>query len=172
MVPVLHPRGTVSVCVASAVDLAGLGLAPGGRRDRDVRTRRLCPSPACRHTGMTRHLMLAIVAVVMFGALHLNVGLIPVGDGLGWDGEEYARMLRRGWDRGGTNTALRPMIVWLAQPAFEMTRDVVRAFDITNYVYVGLLAFLYSRFMERYGASMLTCALAVLCISVSAAFQL
>jgi hypothetical protein len=116
--------------------------------------------------------MMAIVAVAVFGALHLNVGLIPVSDGLGWDGEEYARMLGRGWDRGGTNTALRPMIVWLAQPAFEMTRSVVRAFDLTNYVYVGLLAFLYLRVMERYGAPLLTCAVAIVCISVSAAFQL
>ena len=129
-------------------------------------------TPRERMAVLMPHLLVAAAAVVIFAALHVNVGLIPVSDGLGWDGEEYARMLRRGWDRGGTNTALRPMIVWLAQPAFEMTRDVVRAFDITNYVYVALLAFLYSRFMERYGASMLACAVAVLCISVSAGFQL
>jgi hypothetical protein len=129
-------------------------------------------TPRERMALLMPHLIIAIAAVLMFAALHVNVGLIPVSDGLGWDGEEYARMLQRGWDRGGPNTALRPMIVWLAQPAFEMTRDVVRAFDITNYVYVALLAFLYSRFMERYGAAMLTCAVAVLCFSVSAAFQL
>lgn len=121
---------------------------------------------------LVSHLMLAAVVMVIFAALHARVGLIPVGDGEGWDGAEYSRMLRGGWERGGANTALRPMIVWLAQPAYSMTVNVVQAFDFTNYVYVGLLVFLFSRFMERYGASMLTRAVAILCIGVSNAFPL
>jgi hypothetical protein len=64
------------------------------------------------------------------------------------------------------------MIVWLARPAYEATWNVVRAFDINNYFYVGLLAFLFSRFMDRYGASRLTCAVTIVCISLSNAFQL
>jgi hypothetical protein len=125
-----------------------------------------------RAATLVPHLMVAVLAMVIFGALHLTVGRITVGDGLGWDGAEYAAMLQRGWDRGGSNTALRPMIVWLAQPAYELTRNVVQAFDITNYLYVGLLMFLFSRVMERYGASRLTGAVAIVCLSVSNAFQL
>jgi hypothetical protein len=118
------------------------------------------------------HVAMAAVAIAIFGVLHVTSGRITVGDGLGWDGEEYARMLQRGWDRGGANTALRPMIVWLAQPAYELTRNVVKAFDITNYVYVGLLTFLFSCFMQRYGASILTRAVVIVCISLSNAFPL
>ena len=115
---------------------------------------------------------MAIVAMVIFGAMHTWIGRIPVADGEGYDGADYASMLRGGWDQGGTNTALRPLIVWLAQPAYALTGNVVRAFDITNYVYVGLLAFLFSRLMERYGASTLTCAVAIVCVALSSAFQL
>ena len=115
---------------------------------------------------------MAIVAVAMFGALHLWIGRIPVADGEGYDGADYASMLRGGWEQGGPNTALRPLIVWLAQPAYALTGNVVLAFDISNYVYVGLLAFLLSRLMERYGASTLTRAVAIACVSLSNAFQL
>jgi hypothetical protein len=115
---------------------------------------------------------MAVVAMAIFGALHLVVGRIPVGDGEGWDGAEYAAMLRGGWDRGGPNTALRPLVVWLARPAYTQTWNVVQAFDITNYVYVGVLAFVFSRFMARYGASTLTSGVAIVCISMSNAFQL
>ena len=125
-----------------------------------------------RAASLVPHLCMAVVAIAIFGGLHLIVGRITVGNGLGWDGEEYVRMLQRGWDRGGTNTALRPMIVWLAQPGYELTRNVVRAFDMTNYLYVGLLVFLLSRLMERYGASRLTSVVAILCISVSNALVL
>ena len=59
---------------------------------------------------------MAIVAMVIFGALHLWIGRIPVADGEGYDGADYASMLRGGWDQGGSNTALRPLIVWLASP--------------------------------------------------------
>jgi hypothetical protein len=129
------------------------------------------PAPS-RASLLVPHLCMAVAAMAIFAGLHLTVGRIIVGDGLGWDGAEYAAMLQRGWDRGGSNTALRPMIVWLAQPAYELTRNVVQAFDMTNYVYVGLLVFLLSRLMERYGASRLTSVVAILCISVSNAFVL
>jgi len=115
---------------------------------------------------------MALAAMIIFGALHVQVGRIPVMNGLGWDGTEYALMLRGGWDRGGPNTALRPMVIWLAQPVYRQIWNVVQAFDITNYIYVGLLAFLLSRLMERYGASILTCAVAIVCISLSSPFQL
>ena len=118
------------------------------------------------------HSTMAIVAMVIFGALHLWIGRIPVADGEGYDGADYASMLRGGWDQGGSNTALRPLIVWLAQPAYALTGNVVQAFDMTNYVYVGLLAFLLSRLMERYGASTLTRAVAIVCVSLSNVSQL
>jgi hypothetical protein len=61
--------------------------------------------------------------------------------------------------------------VWLAQPAYAPDH-VAQAFDITNYVYTGLLAFLLSLLMERYGASLTLRIIAILCISASNGFRL
>jgi hypothetical protein len=125
-----------------------------------------------RASTLTTHLALAIVAVVIYGALHVPLGRIPVEDGVGWDGHDYAVMLQDGWESGGPNTQLRPLIVWLAQPAYIATGHVAQAFDVTNYFYTGLLAFLFSRLMEWYGASTLARIIAIVCITASNAFRL
>jgi hypothetical protein len=121
---------------------------------------------------MMRHLMLALVAVLIYGALHVPLGRIPVNDGQGWDGTDYAAMLQDGWAAGGPNTQLRPLVVWLAQPAYAVTGSAALAFDITNYLFTGVLAFLFSRLMESYGASSLARWVAIICISASNAFRL
>jgi hypothetical protein len=121
---------------------------------------------------VVKHLTMAIVAMVIYGALHIPLGRIPVADGQGWDGSDYGAMLEGGWARGGPNTALRPLIVWLVQPAYAVTGHVAQAFDVTNYIFTGLLAFLFSLLMEWYGASMMARAIAIICISASNAFRL
>ena len=121
---------------------------------------------------MVKHLTMVIVAMVVYGALHIPLGRIPVADGQGWDGSDYGAMLEGGWARGGPNTALRPLIVWLVQPAYVLTGHVAQAFDITNYVFTGLLALLFSRLMEWYGASTMARTVAIICISASNAFRL
>jgi hypothetical protein len=121
---------------------------------------------------VVKHLTMAIVAMVIYGALHIPLGRIPVADGQGWDGSDYGAMLEGGWARGGPNTALRPLIVWLVQPAYAVTGHVAHAFDVTNYIFTGLLAFLFSLLMEWYGASMMARAIAIICISASNAFRL
>jgi hypothetical protein len=121
---------------------------------------------------VVKHLIMAIVAMVIYGALHIPLGRIPVADGQGWDGTDYAAMLQDGWAEGGPNTALRPLIVWLAQPAYAITGHIAQAFDVTNYVYTGLLAFLFSRLMEWYGASTIVRTIAIVCISASNAYRL
>ena len=121
---------------------------------------------------MRRHLMLAVVAVVIYGALHVPLGRIPVNDGQGWDGRDYAVMLEDGWASGAVNTQLRPLIVWLAGPAYDLTGSPAVAFDIMNYVYAGLLAFLLSLLMERYGAPLSARAVVIVCIALSNALRL
>lgn len=121
---------------------------------------------------MVRHLTMAIVAMVIFGALHIPLGRIPVANGAGWDGIDYVAMLEKGWRAGGPNTQLRPLVVWLAQPAYAVTGSPAQAFDVTNYVFTGLLAFLFSLLMEWYGASTLVRWIAIVCISVSNAYRL
>jgi hypothetical protein len=115
---------------------------------------------------------MAIVAMVIYGALHIPLGRIPVANGAGWDGIDYVAMLEKGWRAGGPNTQLRPLVVWLAQPAYAVTGSPALAFDITNYVFTGLLAFLFSLLMEWYGASSLARWIAIVCISASNAYRL
>jgi hypothetical protein len=125
-----------------------------------------------RPQRVVKHLTMAIVAMVIYGALHIPLGRIPVADGAGWDGIDYVAMLEKGWAAGGPNTQLRPLIVWLAQPAYAVTGSPAQAFDLTNYVFTGLLAFLFSRLMEWYGASSLARWIAIVCISVSNVYRL
>lgn len=121
---------------------------------------------------MVKHLTMAIVAMVIFGALHIPLGRIPVANGAGWDGIDYVAMLEKGWKAGGPNTQLRPLVVWLAQPAYAVTGSPAQAFDVTNYAFTGLLALLFSLLMEWYGASTLVRWIAIVCISVSNAYRL
>ena len=36
--------------------------------------------------GVVKHLTKALLAMVIYGALHVPLGRIPVADGAGWDG--------------------------------------------------------------------------------------
>jgi len=121
---------------------------------------------------VVKHLTMAIVAMVIYGALHIPLGRIPVADGAGWDGIDYVAMLQDGWAAGGPNTQLRPFVVWLAQPVYAVTGSAAQAFDVANYFFTGLLAFLFSALMEWYGASSLARWIAIVCISASNAYRL
>ena len=70
---------------------------------------------------MVKHLTMALLAMVIYGALHVPLGRIPVANGAGWDGIDYVAMLEKGWKAGGPNTELRPLIVWLARPELFAT---------------------------------------------------
>jgi hypothetical protein len=122
--------------------------------------------------GVVKHLTMAIVAMVIYGALHIPLGRIPVANGAGWDGIDYVAMLEDGWKAGGPNTQLRPLVVWLAQPAYAVAGSPAQAFDITNYLFTGLLALLFSLLMDWYGASSLARWIAIVCVSVSNAYRL
>lgn len=121
---------------------------------------------------MVKHLTMAIVAMVVYGALHIPLGRIPVANGAGWDGIDYVAMLEKGWAAGGPNTQLRPLVVWLAQPAYLVSGSPAQAFDVTNYVFAGLLALVFSLLMEWYGASTLARWIAIVCIGASNAYRL
>jgi hypothetical protein len=121
---------------------------------------------------VVKHLTMALVAMVIYGALHIPLGRIPVANGAGCDGIDYVAMLEKGWKAGRPNTQLRPLIVWLARPAYLVTGSAAQAFDVANDVFTGLLAFLFSLLMEWYGASSLARWVALVCISASNAYRL
>lgn len=118
------------------------------------------------------HLLLALLAVAIFAIMHLTAGRIEVRNGEGWDGIDYTVMLRDGWIKGSVYSRLRPLVVWMNQPALAVTGDAVRAFDAMNFVYAGAFALLLSLLMERYGASRSHRAVAILCLGLSNGFRL
>ena len=118
------------------------------------------------------HLALALVLVLLFTLVHAVIGHIDVRSGEGYDGADYAAMLKNGWVAGSVFSRLRPLVVWLNQPAFALTGNVVRAFDIMNVVYVGVLGLLLSVLMERYGAPWSARAIAIACVGLSNGLRL
>ena len=121
--------------------------------------------------GLT-HLALALILVLLFALVHSVIGHIEVRSGEGYDGSDYASMLRSGWLTGSVFSRLRPLVVWLNQPAYAMTGNAVRAFDVMNFVYVGLFGLLLSLLMERYGASWSVRAVAIACVGLSNGLRL
>jgi hypothetical protein len=125
--------------------------------------------PTRRFAG---HIALGFVALLLFFALHLTTGRLEEGNGEGWDGTDYARMLRLGWASGTIITQYRPLIVWANGPAYAVTGNAVQAFDAMNYVYVFAVALLLSMLLDRYGAPFSVRAVAIVCICLSIPFRL
>jgi hypothetical protein len=122
--------------------------------------------------GISSHIALGLLAVVLFTLPHVVSGYIDTGNGEGWDGTDYARMLREGWATGTVITQNRPLVVWANWPAYAVTGNAVKAFDVMNYVYAFALAVMLSLMMERYGASTAARAVATVCIFLSIPFRL
>src|SRR5262245_3769232 len=80
------------------------------------------------------HIGLALVVVLLFAVMHSTAGRITVREGEGWDGYDYASMLEGGWVRGSVFSRLRPLVVWLNQPAYALTGSAIAAFDAMNFL--------------------------------------
>jgi len=46
---------------------------------------------------VVKHLTMALLAMVIYGALHVPLGRISVANGAGWDGIDYVAMLEKAW---------------------------------------------------------------------------
>jgi hypothetical protein len=123
-------------------------------------------------SGRSGHLALGGAAMVVFLALHLITGRIDVGNGSGWDVLDYATMLRDGWSGGSAHTQLRPLIVWLNAPLYAVLQRPVETFDVMNVIYAGGIATALSMLLQRYGATMMVRAVAILCITLTNHFRL
>jgi hypothetical protein len=97
------------------------------------------------------NLAIAAGAVTCFLVMVRATGLIPVSDGVGYDGGEYADLVVEGLDEGTPNTRLRPLVVLLARPAYLWTDDVVQSFRILNVFFAGALSLLTCLLADAYG---------------------
>jgi len=113
------------------------------------------------------NLGLALVAALLLILQSAALGTIATNKGLGWDGEDYARMLDVGIERGTPNTRLRPLIVLLGRPVFAATGDPIATFRVMNVVYAALLAWSLASLADAYGASRLSKAYFVVTLGLS-----
>jgi hypothetical protein len=93
---------------------------------------------------------LAAAGMTVFVAVRQMTGRIPVNDGRGWDGMDYAAMLTSGFDAGSANSALRPLVVLLTMPAQWILDSPVAAFKTMNLLFVGILSVAVCRLFARY----------------------
>jgi len=114
---------------------------------------------------------LAVAAMTLFVAVRQMTGRIPVNDGRGWDGMDYAAMLTSGFDAGSANSALRPLVVLLTMPAQWILDSPVAAFKAMNLLFAGILSVAVCRLFARYnpsvGARTLIVANLFLCIATA-----
>jgi len=114
---------------------------------------------------------LALAAVLLLFALQGVTGAIQVNEGRGWDGADYAVMLRDSLTSGTANTALRPLVVLLNRPAYRLLGSEVSAFRVMNFLYAALLSVaacrLFARYNPRVGARALLVLNLFLCIATA-----
>lgn len=101
-----------------------------------------------RDTRVDAALMLA--ALLLLFALQRVTGTIEVHEGRGWDGVDYAAMLRSSLTDGSPNAALRPLVVLLDRPAYWLLDSEVNAFRVMNFFYAGLMSIAVCRLFARY----------------------
>jgi hypothetical protein len=118
--------------------------------------------------------VLAAVGLLIFQSLTVTSGLIYAGDGLGWDGQGYARVMTHGLDAGSVTTRSRPLLPVVTRLPHALGLDVIASFRVMNVVYAFTLYLFVSLLLERYGASMRVRAVVVanlaLCIATSKMF--
>ena len=129
-----------------AVLLAAFALVLGG-----LVHRRRASSSANGHGLITPNVGLATIAVGLFVALVWTTGRIEVNDGLGYDGIQYAAMLESGLSAGGPMNRMRPLTLVLAGIPYYFTQDVVRSFELLNYAFVFIEAYLIAKLGDLYG---------------------
>jgi len=106
-------------------------------------------------TDDVRRLNLILSCGVMLAllALRLLQGEISVNGGFGYDGQDYARGLVEGVQRDKANIALRPLVLWVNQPLYRLTGNVIETFRMMNLLYAGLLAWALCSLFDRYSDS-------------------
>lgn len=114
-----------------------------------------------RRTAINVGLM--CVALLLAWSISLESGRIAEGDGLGYDGIEYAAMVIRRFDEGGPTQRLRPLVLALNQVVYDgvfhdaenndqarRTQDVIRTFRAMNVVWAALLALVLCAILDQY----------------------
>jgi hypothetical protein len=124
--------------------------------------------------GFARNIAIATVAVAVFGAVFVSSGKVDAGDGLGWDGRLYARMVTDGLAAGQANTEMRPLVILAVRVVHATGLDVLSSFEVVNVVSAFVLYLFAALLLDRDGLEWRARAVVVanlaLCIATSKMF--
>ena len=84
--------------------------------------------------NLISNLIVSLGSVTLFRLISLATGKITINEGLGYDGIHYAKMLTERLAAGSYNTQLRPFLILLTRIPYYFTGDVIKSFEIMNYV--------------------------------------
>jgi hypothetical protein len=123
---------------------------------------------------LVAHAGLAAAGVLIFQIAGITSGRIVAGEGLGWDGRGYARLMAEGLDHASEVTRTRPLLPLLTRVPHALGFDVISSFQVMNVLYAFTLYLFSVLILDAYGARMRVKALVVanlaLCIATSKMF--
>ena len=123
---------------------------------------------------LVAHAGLAAAGVLIFQMAVITSGRIVAGDGLGWDGRGYARLMAEGLDHASEITRTRPLLPLLTRVPHALGLDVIPSFQVMNVLYAFTLYLFSVLILDAYGARIRVKALVVanlaLCIATSKMF--
>jgi len=137
----------------------------------------MSPTDSARQTRSTRVAVncgIALLALLVFHGVSIGSGKLGEDRGLGWDGQFYGRMVAGAIAEGRANTQTRPLLVLVTRIPHAFGLDIVRSFELMNYVYAFVLYLAASFILHRYGANtrvrLVVVANLALCIATSKMF--
>lgn len=128
-------------------------------------------SPTARFMS---HVALGVMGLLIFQALTLTSGRIDEGDGLGWDGRNYASLMTGGLDQGSAVARSRPLLPVVTRIPHALGLDVVLSFQLMNAIYAFTLYLFTALIIDLYDRRMRVKAIVIgnlaLCIATSKMF--
>jgi hypothetical protein len=110
--------------------------------------------PGGRSARLGVNLGIAGAVLALVTSIFLQSGRTVESGGLGYDGEMYAIMTSDALYRGGDNPRMRPLVILANQLVFDVAvPDVIRAYQVMNFVYTAALALLLCGILDQYGVS-------------------
>jgi hypothetical protein len=127
-----------------------------------------------RRRRLVVHAGLAAAGVLIFQLLLMTSGRVLAGDGLGWDGRGYARVMAEGLDFGSEVTRTRPLLPLVTRIPYSLGLDVIPSFQLMNAIYAFTLYLFTALILDAYGAGTRVKALIIgnlaLCVATSKMF--
>ena len=110
--------------------------------------------PGGRSARLGVNLGIAGAVLALVTSIFLQSGRTVESGGLGYDGETYAVMTTDAIYRGGDNPRMRPLVILANQLVYDFyVHDVVRVYQVMNFVYTAALALLLCGILDHYGVS-------------------